>query len=40
MFNKNIKIGIVIGLAFLSFSCSYTDDSYQEALPVAIGNGS
>lgn len=34
MFNKNIKIGIGIGLAFLSFSCSDTDDSYQEALPL------
>nr|WP_315158293.1 cytochrome-c peroxidase [uncultured Flavobacterium sp.] len=34
MFNKNIKTGIVIGLAFLSFSCSDTDDSYQETLPL------
>lgn len=34
MFNRNIKIGIITGLAFFSFSCSDTDDSYQEALPL------
>lgn len=32
MFNRNIKTGIVTGLAFLSFSCTDTDDSYQEVL--------
>ena len=34
MFNRNIKIGVATGLAFLSFSCSDTDDFYQEALPL------
>jgi cytochrome c peroxidase len=34
MFKRNIKIGIVTGLAFLSFSCSDADDIYQEPLPL------
>lgn len=36
MFNRSIKIGIITGLAFLSFSCSDTDDIYQEALPLVV----
>lgn len=34
MFKRNLKIGIVTGLAFISFSCSDADDSYQEPLPL------
>ncbi|MFC0777024.1 cytochrome-c peroxidase [Flavobacterium sp. HJSW_4] len=34
MFNRNIKIGIAAGLAFMSLSCADADDSYQEVLPL------
>lgn len=39
MFKRKIKIGIVIGLVFFNFSCSDTDDSYQEALPLVTVPG-
>jgi cytochrome c peroxidase len=34
MFYKKIKIRIVIGLAFLSYSCNDLDDQYQEVVPL------
>lgn len=36
MLNRNIKIGLAAGIAFMGFSCNDLDDAYQEPLPLVI----
>lgn len=36
MLNRNIKIGLVAGIAFVGFSCNDLDDTYQEPLPLVV----